>query len=151
MSTTYQLGRRSIENYLPEQTLRRWQSKGQGAEKTRRRKLIDALCELRKSWPEAARQIDMKGGLLGDVSPAVRSKVEKHGRDLRDEDLDNLFQGLPEPVRRQLKKGFGRSIAELFESDLPGFDDSFRMEFDRDAQAHAQGRETIIASLLARL
>jgi hypothetical protein len=80
-------GRRAIENYLPATALHHWQSERSGAEGARRRKIVSALCELRKKKPEAADQYHMKRGLRGDLSRASRDDVIKHNRHLRDDDL----------------------------------------------------------------
>ncbi len=143
----HRLGRRSIENYLPERALRVWQESARGRDKTERRQRVDALCELRKAKPDAARQIDMKKGLLGDVLKPVRDEIGKQRRDLRDDDLDPLFRGLSDKTRKALKDGFGRDIAVLFSQDATHLEEHFRRELDRDPP----GSAAIVASLLARL
>jgi hypothetical protein len=144
----YQLGRRAIENYLPVAALHHWRSERLGAEGTRRRKVVSALCELRKKRPEAACQYHMKRGLRGDLSPSSRDDVVKHNRHLRDDDLDDLFKGLSDEDRVALTDGFGKDIAGY----LQHIDDSdFRREFERNRAPGEPDRETILNTLFARL
>jgi hypothetical protein len=144
----YQLGRRAIENYLPEAALRRWQSEKPGVEGTRRRKVVDALCKLRRDQPAAARQYHMKGGLLADLSDETRKNVIDSKRWIQDADLDPLFRGLSDPDREAISKGFGRNIANYLEH----IDEAdFRREFERDRAPDEPERETILNTLLARL
>jgi hypothetical protein len=144
----YRLGRRAIENYLPAAALHQWQSERSGAEGVRRRKVVSALCELRKKKPEAAHQYNMKRGLLGDLSKASRDDVIKHDRHLRDDDLDDLFKGLSDEDRAALTPGFGKDIAGYLQHIG---DPDFRHEFERHLASGERDRETILNALLARL
>jgi hypothetical protein len=144
----HQLDRRTIENYLPETALRRWQSDKSGAEGTKRRKMADALCKLRRDKPQAARQYNMKSGLLADLSPAVRKEVEEKARRIQDADLDPLFHGLSDTDRGALKNGFGKNIAAYLEHASEA---DFRREFERNRAPGEPDRETILNTLFARL
>ncbi len=148
----YQLGRRSIENYLPELALRFWQAKASGNKMTKRRESVDALCDLRKSNPVAARQLNMKHGLLGDLEPPpLRRQIREQKRDVREQDLDPLFKNLSVSQLRALRDGFGTRIAEELANDYQGLETAFRTEFERD-RGHAQeSREAILDSLFRRL
>jgi hypothetical protein len=144
----YRLGRRAIENYLPEAALRRWQSDKSGPEGTKRRKVVDALCKLRRDQPEAARQYNMKSGLLAELSPEVRKDAEEKARRIQDADLDPLFHGLPDTERDALARGFGTHITKYVEHALEA---DFRREFERDRAPGEPDRETILNTLFARL
>jgi hypothetical protein len=177
----YQLGRRAIENYLPEAALRRWQSKKGGAEGTRRREIVDAFCKLRRDQPEAARQYHMKAGLMADLSPEARKDVEGKARPIEDSDLVR-FRGLSDAERAALKKAIGTLAGKprlIRDADLDplfhGFSDSdrkalepgfgghiaeylehvseadFRREFERNLAPGEPDRETILNALFARL
>ncbi|WP_295441396.1 hypothetical protein [uncultured Thiodictyon sp.] len=147
----YQLGRRTIENYLPERLLRLWQQDVSGSNRTKRRKTIDALSDLRKTWPEAGHQYNMKHGLVGDLGDELRTQVRKQNRDVRDHELDPLFQRLSEQDRKALRDGFRSKIADLFDWDPGGYEDAFRAEFERGRRPDEPTREAILNSLFARL
>lgn len=144
----YQLGRRAIENYLPVEALRYWQSEKSGREGTRRRTVVSALCELRKNKPEAACQYNMKSGLLADLSSDTRKDVEEKARRIQDADLDPLFHGLSDTERDGLKKGFGKQIVAYLEHVAEA---DFRHEFERHRALGEPDRETILNTLFARL
>lgn len=148
-----QLGRRSIENYLPEALLRVWQAEKTGSDMTKRRKAIDALCSLRKTRPDTAGQLNMKRGLLGDLCGEVRSEIRETRRNIRDEDLDPIFQGLSDEERRSLAEGFGEKISGLFARghEVPHVEAAFQSEFDRGRRGTDPTRHSIIESLLVRL
>jgi hypothetical protein len=147
----YQLGRRTIENYLPEPLLRQWQLAAYGGEKTKRRQAVNALCELRKIRPLAAHQLNMKRGLYGDLDVIAQKAIRDSGRDIQDHELDQLFQGLPKWVRKALSQGFGKDVARFFAQEHPGFEEAFRSEFDRHRKHSEPSRQVILDSLFARL
>jgi hypothetical protein len=147
----HQLGRRAIENYLPERLLRVWQEARSGDENTKRRRAVEALCELRKTRPTAAHQLHMKKGLYGDLVPEIQKDIKEKGRDIQDQELDPLFRGLPDWIRKALASGFGKDAAQLFVRDFSGFEEEFRVEFDRERKAHEPSRKAILDSLFARL
>ncbi len=147
----YQLGRRSIENYLPEGLLRFWQQDAQGKRFTKRRKTLEALCELRKTRPDVARQYNMKYGLARDLPDEARKQVSEQRRDVRDNEVDPLFMGLSDEARTALRDGLGSRIADLFDWDPGGHEDAFRAEFERNRGADEPTREAILNSLFARL
>lgn len=177
----YQLGRRAIENYLPEAVLRRWQSEKSGPEGTRRREVVDAFCKLRRDQPAAARQYHMKSGLLADLSDEARKDVEGKPRRIQDSDLIR-FSGLSAADRATLKKlgwldrGATRWIQDadldpLFQglsnadrealkrgfgrniaTNLENVGEAvFRSEFERHLAPDEPNRETILNTLFARL
>jgi hypothetical protein len=144
----HQLGRRAIENYLPLVALWHWQSDKSGAEGKRRRKIVSALCELRKRKPEAAYQYNMKRGLIGDLPRAARDDITEHNRHIRDDDLDDLFKGLSQADRTALADGFGKDIASHLQHSG---ESDFRSEFERNRAEGEPDRETILNTLFARL
>jgi len=147
----HQLGRRTIENYLPAPLLRLWQDAPHGDERTRRRRAVDALCELRKTRPSAAHQLNMKRGFFGDLAPEIQKQIRETGRAPQDHEFDPLFRGISDPIRKALSQGFGKDIAQLFVRDCPGFEESFRTEFDRGRRDHEPSRMAILDSLFARI
>lgn len=146
----HQLGRRAIENYLPERLLREWQAARSGDEKTKRRRAVDALCELRKTRPLAAHQLHMKKGLYGDLAPEIQKDIKEKARDIQDQELDPLFRGLDDSVRKALTSGF-KDAAQLFVRDFAGLEEAFRAEFEREPKDHEPSRNAILNSLFARL
>lgn len=177
----YRLGRRAIENYLPEAALRRWQSEKSGAEGTRRREVVDAFCKLRRNQPAAARQYQMKAGLMADLSPEARKRAKGSARPIEDSDLV-AFRGLSDVDRARIKREFGKLAGNarwIQEADLDplfhglsnpdrealrkGFGEKiatclehvgeadFRREFERNRAPGEPDRETILNSLFARL
>ncbi len=149
--TFHQLGRRSIENYLPEKLLRFWQDEAAGAERTRRRKRIDALCQLKRDNPHAAWQFNMKGGLLKDLSVEAREEIRDQRRSVRDGDLDPVFRGMNEAQRLVLTDGFGGKIANLFATQRPGCEEWFKAEYERQRPGAHPTREAMLSSLIARI
>lgn len=149
--TFHQLGRRSIENYLPEKLLRVWQAEAAGPEKTRRREKVDALCQLKKDNPRAAWQYNMKGGLIKDLSGETRKELRDQGRAIRDADLDSAFRGMGEAQRRALTNGFGGRIADLFTKDPSGCEEWFKAEYERQRLGAHPTRAAMLSSLFARI
>lgn len=149
--TFHQLGRRSIENYLPEKLLRIWQAEAAGPEKTRRREKIDALCQLKKDNPRAAWQYNMKGGLLKDLPGETRKEIHDQGRAIRDADLDPAFRGIDDAQRSALTNGFGDKIADLFAKEQPGCEEWFKTEYERQRPSAHPTREAMLSSLVARI
>lgn len=137
----HQLSRRAIENYIPNATLNGWWlSQGPVSE---RRGRAQALAELRKLRVSAAHQFNMKRGLLGDVARQVRLEVDEQSRDLRDDELDALFRGLPDPMRSQLQTGFP-GVAGAF-SDKSGVDPAAFAKFADDIERDAIGQSILEA------
>jgi hypothetical protein len=150
------LGRRAIENYLPAQLLRRWQSfdfpdrQIRRREQEQRRRRIDALCRLKDMNPAAYWQFNMKNGLKGDLAEKALKQIKEQGQPVRDEDLDPLFRRLGDGLRDGLAEGFGRSVSALFAIDDPSCESWFQTEYDRGPPDQSS-REDILSSLFARL
>lgn len=135
-----QLGRRSIENYLPLEALRARYPYGE------RDTQIAAVERLRTAHPEAAFAYSMKEGIIKDASTVPgkerndlyhkwRNPPEGLARDelLSADRLPILWQALPSSLRGELLFGFGNSIADEFgQAEAEGrWDDWFRREYDR--------------------
>ncbi|NEV65025.1 hypothetical protein [Thiorhodococcus minor] len=176
----YRLGRRTIENYLPEAALRRWQSERSGAEGTRRREVVDAFCKLRRDQPAAARQYPMKSGLLADLSDEARKDVEGKPRRIQDLDLVRFNQlsaadharlkefGWLDGARRWIqdadldplfqglsdtdRKALRKGFGGKIATYLENVGEAeFRHEFERHLAQGEPDRETILNTLFARL
>jgi hypothetical protein len=142
----HQLGRRTIENYLPFEALRAWAGAGDGAERTLRRQRVEAF-ESGDFGEHRRACFAMKDGLMKDVAQGVRDefkqrrirlrklkprsmpeaklpatpqrKLKARERWLDESDLPEIFQGLKNPeLRRRLNHGFGPKIAELYSSKV---------------------------------
>lgn len=161
----HQLGRRSIENYLPREILEQWSQERSGRQIVRGREACAALAQMRRDYPEAAHQLDMKDGLLGDVQGdrrrALRTAIDALGtreaqppetlaRIVVDDALPDLFQGLPPEVRGALVFGFGRDIADQYGGRISDWDEAFEREYVRGPTGQPSRRE-ILESLLRRL
>jgi hypothetical protein len=99
----HMLKRRSIENYLPLTSLKSWIDRIPPRERGGRPAKHNALREMSK---EQRYHFNMKNGFSGD----------KKRDDART--VGNLYEGLPENVRRDLKEGFGGKVAHLFQSQV---------------------------------
>jgi len=148
----HQLRRRAIENYLPIKVLRAWQRRGSGRQRTQRRTAIDALAALATKNALAHWQYNMKHGLLGDLHGDVRHEIRGQAREIRDQELDPLFQGLDRDERRALASGFGSDIGDLYQEERiwrePGHDQAFQREYGRDP---SNDRDTVMQGLFARM
>jgi hypothetical protein len=142
-----QLGRRSIENYLPLEALR---AKCRYGERVAQ---ILALSCLREQHGEAAHAYSMKEGFIKDarsLSGPERNGLQRAwehpppGSDRAQlvpvEQLPATWRALPPNIRGELLFGFGPSIADEFgrAETEPRWDDWFRREYDRgpSGQAH---------------
>lgn len=150
----HQLGRRTIENYLPFEALRTWAESGSGKERARRRRRVEAFA----SGDFGAQRracFDMKGGFVKDVGSATRDDLKRRKRDqrerwLEEEELPAVFQGLRNTeFRNRLNHGFGANIASLYGDK--GIDDPcFWRVFEEDAAAQ-EWRNALVESLWAVL
>ncbi|WP_147451955.1 hypothetical protein [Corallococcus sp. CA041A] len=145
-----QLGRRSIENYIPIEALRYWQNEASGSTHTERRRKVEALASLSKKNPQARWQYNMKSGLLGDLRKEQVKEIEQQGRSLRDTDLDPLFTGLTEQERTSLAEGFGKDIASLYLHHISSWETSFDLEYQQ-GPAHQPARPALLFSLFSRM
>ena len=166
-----QLGRRTIENYLPFEALDRWANGGDDS--AQRRQRVEAF----KSSNFGGRRracFAMKEGFVKDVAQSVReefkhrdhpghklkirwvqadklpaafkSKPRRRGRRLEDSELPTVFQGLQNTAFRVcLTRGFGTKIAELY-ADTDVDDIWFHRVFAEDPAARVW-REGLIESL----
>lgn len=165
----HQLGRRTIENYLPIEALHAWAVAGGGAEKRQRREQVEAF----KSDDFGAQRracFEMKEGFVKDVANAIRDDLKQHklkqrkltqrklkqckltqrARWLDEHELPTVFQGLQNTeLRNHLNRGFGDKIAALYGD--PAMDDRwFWRVFEADADAQAW-RKRLVESLWAVL
>lgn len=178
--TAHQLGRRSIENYLPHTFLEHhWAHAVAGIRRTRRQDALNALAWLRSNRPEAAWQYNFKNGLCGDVDNAKpdlkRQRIYDHLNTrppkttslehfdaptlaalLHDDDLDPLFRGLTDTHKGDLLVGFASDIADLYRRTLDAddqatrWDPAFADEYDQ-GPSHQPSRDAIASSLLNRI
>lgn len=147
----HQLGRRSIENYLPNEALKKWTTHGRYRDTAAQVAKMKALRKMEASNPLARWQYNMKFGLLGDVSKATKDEVQEKKRFIRDDELDKLFHGLDEDTRQRLEKGFGNDIAELFSGDVTqGLESGFEREYDKGPPDQPT-REELARALFARM
>jgi hypothetical protein len=135
-----QLGRRTIESYIPQRVLEIWAAE---ANQARRRERVYALTQLRRTRPNAAWQYNMKNGLIGDLGQKRRNEVNRAfarvqlhqarpdqlATQVLDGDLDPLFQGLGDHLRGALAVGFGTDIARVYENDWSEWEPDFREEY----------------------
>ncbi len=102
----HQLGRRTIENYLPLEALRAWAESSDGVERARRRRQVEAFASSDFGAKRRA-CFAMKEGFLKDVAKDVREdfkqrrrkrrkrgKLEMRERWLEEHELPAIFQGL---------------------------------------------------------
>ncbi|NVB42821.1 hypothetical protein G6O69_33685 [Pseudenhygromyxa sp. WMMC2535] len=155
-----QLGRRTIESYLPEETLELWVARARGNETKRRRETLEALKALRSTHPRVAWQLDMKKGLQANVSGEHRAQLKqaRRGRKtplpealanhLPDDALPEFFHGLTMKQRGALAFGFGDDIAEGFHEDLDG--ERFIREYERGPNEQSSA-QTLVESILTQL
>ena len=128
----HQTGRRSIENYLPDEALRRWVNQGFGRELTKRRARCRAFCDA--FGPQHRAAFPMKAGLQ---------------KDRRDGHLPPPFRDLVPAVAEVLEHGFGDDIAESFDvSELS--DSAFQRVFEHDPDAR-DWRKKLFSTLFGRL
>jgi hypothetical protein len=169
------LERRAIENYLPLDSLWRWVYLHEPGNdeappentstntQQHRRAAVNALASLRRDDHAAARQYNMKAGLVRDLrahyllkkqldadKQILRADLPRLASRLLDEHCDPLFRGRPDEERAALAYGLDEHIANLYTTDDdPGFDQTFQAEYDRGG--HALTREAILEQLLQRL
>lgn len=175
----YQLGRRTIENYLPIHALSAWAEAGDGPERTRRRAQVEAF--MSSDFGEERRAcFAMKEGLVKDVASTVREELGQRGhkqrklknragwvheaklpaaqrtklrtrvRWLEDAELPAVFQGMKDAaLRRRLERGFGSKIAELFGDFKDCQDEWFQDVFKADPDK--KWRTALVESLWAVL
>jgi hypothetical protein len=98
------LARRSIENYLPLQSLNRWATKGSKSEQAVRRGRVAALARLKKADAGRRNCFPMKNGFAA------------------------LPPGLSAGDWEPLLRGFGKDIAALFEDDSLVTDEDLRAD-----------------------
>lgn len=147
-----QLGRRSIENYLPLEALRAKYRYGD------RDAQIGALERLRTEHVEAAFAYSMKEGLIKDAPTVPRKERDGLYRKWRNppedsgrvelvsaERLPMLWRALPPDLRGELLFGFGDSIADEFRQaeTEERWDDWFRREYDRGPSGQPQPDDVI--------
>ena len=167
----HQLGRRTIENYLPFEALDHWAGGGDGAERQERRRRVDAF---KSSDFGGLRRVcfAMKDGFIKDVAQSIRDEFKQRGfrqrkikgawtssalkrprtreRWLEESELPAVFQGMAHSTHRHhLRRGFGTKIAELF-ADKALNDIYFQSVFDADPVA-AAWRRGLVESLWAVL
>lgn len=146
------LKRRHIESYLPSAVLQsRYLREPQKASAA-------ALAEIRSSHTSCADSMDMKSGLLRELSDGHKKKVsgrtQSHEAPKRQEALSELpddawpmpFDALSPELRADLINGFGKDCADLFADDSLD-DELFREEYARDGES----AETFINSILDML
>lgn len=146
------LQRRHIESYLPSAVLQsRYLREPQKASAA-------ALAEIRSSHTSCADSMDMKSGLLRELSDGHKKKVsgrtQSHEAPKRQEALSELpddawpmpFDALSPELRADLINGFGKDCADLFADDSLD-DELFREEYARDGES----AETFINSILDML
>jgi hypothetical protein len=141
----HQLGRRTIENYLPFEALRLWAAAGRGPDRKKRREKVDAF-EATAFGAERRACYAMKKGLSKDAHGKEARKREARRASLTE--LPPPFQGLTSSQDVEaLWEGFGDDIAGLFSN--PEADDRwFWGVFDKDPAAKAW-RASVIESLWA--
>lgn len=143
----HQLGRRTIENYLPFEALDAWAEGGKASDRTRRRQQVEAF---KSSDFGSVRRacFNMKVGFEKDVAQEVRDELSQRRkaqykpkrqprqllprnpptshrgiarqavRWLKETELPAVFQGMRnEAFRNRLNRGFGTAIATLFRED----------------------------------
>jgi hypothetical protein len=94
---SYQLKRRFMESYLPQNTLRAWAYSRAGE----RRRTFEAFAGLTR---EERYHYHMKRGLERDYKRLANGETR-----------GTLFSTLPDPAKRALKRGFGENIGRQFE------------------------------------
>jgi hypothetical protein len=165
----HQLGRRSIESYLPSHALEIWGTRGEGRDRLQRRQLVEALKSIRQERPEAAWQLSMKAGLRKDISKPCKDGLKKHLKKPRgqgserarlrpdqlakivpDAALDPLFRGLSDEMRGALLLGFGDDIAGLFDEKGVVREADFDDEYSRGPKGQLS-RESLLESLVQRI
>lgn len=141
----HQLGRRTIENYLPYEALSAWAENGDSNKRKERRQKVAAFKssifgDLRRCC------FSMKEGLLKDSPKDVREGCKRDStRILADIEVAPTFKGLDHQVRQHLKNGFGKDIAEQYGNTAIA-DAWFQRVFANDADANAW-RTQIVESL----
>lgn len=152
----HQLARRSIENYVPAETLRAWwpeQIEPAMTQKVRQREVQDR--QRRVEWLLHPPQdgglsaqnrclFNFKKGLRGDLHRKTRRAIEETKGRLRDDDLDPVFCGLRGDIRDALATGFP-GLAEAFSVNGAIEEEAFRREVDQSERAE------LLASLFSRL
>ncbi len=167
----HQLGRRTIENYLPFEALYHWANSGNDT--VQRRQRVEAFKsndfgELRRAC------FAMKDGFVKDVAQAVReelkqrkrperklkmrwvheaklpvtleSKPRRRVRWIEESELPVVFQGLQNVAfRHRLNRGFGEQSAELY-ANMEVADRWFHRVFTEDPAARTW-REELVESL----
>lgn len=108
-----QLGRRTMESYLPLEALERWAKRGKDAEREAKKRFVRAF---RRLTSQQQRTYSWKEGLRKDASASAR-KESKAGAELPAESLPPLFQKLSHNDRVTLTPGFGKKIGELWNSE----------------------------------
>ncbi len=163
---SWQLGRRTIENYLPTNLLNRiWAGQANGPDKTFRRKTVKALRELRSgACPETAWVYDMKRGLRAALSETARGRLsaalaqrpmlrtgptEVLGEYVPESDLDPVFRTLTLGQRGALALGFDGQVYRIFEK-APDDQQLFWNEYDR-GPVRQLSREQIAKSILEQI
>jgi hypothetical protein len=146
-----QLGRRTIENYLPLEVLDLWAASTRKHQAVRR-KLVQAFKS--KDFGDMRRScFDMKKGLSKDVNPEKTSKkcecfVQKSRLPafIQESRLPGVFQNINrDEFRNALNGGFGKDIANYY-GDRTCQDDWFWAVFRADPAAHAW-RSRLVDSL----
>lgn len=136
----WQLGRRTIESYLPLESLQNQPSAKNGSDR------LSVLRRLRDQHPPEAFAYNMKEGFMKD---AHAIKKEDRGK-LRDrweatdsaedrldqvprEELPEAWRALPSELVAELLHGFGRNISHAFQQcdDEPLWEEWFRQEYER--------------------
>lgn len=134
----HQLGRRSIENHLPNRALRVWVRRGSGVDRKRRQEALDALVAVRQQRPQVAWWLSMKEGLRKDLAQDARRtlarQLQGNQQGTRTERTRLLpyalaelvpVEALPEPIRTLNKEqraalalGFGADIARQYKASV---------------------------------
>ncbi|WP_437927159.1 hypothetical protein WMF37_50425 [Sorangium sp. So ce291] len=172
----HQLGRRTIENYLPFEALDKWAEDGRESDRTRRRQQVEAFKSA--DFGSARRAcFNMKEGFEKDVAQEVRDELSQRRKEqyklkrqrrqllprnapanhraiarpavrwLKETELPVVFQGMQnEAFRNRLNRGFGTAIAALYREDSEIDDVWFHRVFDGDPAAQAW-RKQLVESL----
>ena len=152
-----QLGRRTIESYAPDVAIDRWTGQAHALERPRRARAAAALRCARERCPEAAWQLNMKAGLLGDQRSGGRKEARRRvglsgGAAVRTRRLvepDPLFRGLDVKDWDALSRGLGDDLAEWYCSqDVDPL--ALQKEYDRGPVTQ-RSRVEILDDILRRL
>ncbi len=161
---SHQLGRRSIENYLPLKALDSWAAGAGGRIRKRRYESVGAFGRLRQNHPDCAWQYNMKRGLLQDAPDQRRRLIRERLSSIpRDRllprqvgaafelgDLDPSYRTLDPEDRGALTFGFGRDIADLYGDEHWVWEADFEREYEHGPPGQPR-RAEVLDSLLERM